>query len=65
MRYNVEHTNSSDVRAIAECAGGDVISDVSPATESGTGIAVIQFPDDQLEYVETMLDDCESVVLYR
>lgn len=65
MRYNIEHTNSADIRTVAESAGGDVISDVNPVTADGTGIAVIEFPDDQMEYVDSMLDEADSVIAYR
>ncbi len=65
IRYNVEHTNSNSIRAIANSCGGDVISDVNPVTSDGSGIAVIEFPADQIEYVEQMLNDDDAVIQYR
>ena len=65
MRYNVEHTDSRTIIAIANSVGGDVISDVNPVSSAGTGIAVIEFPDDQVEYVDELLDEDESVIGYR
>jgi hypothetical protein len=65
MRYNVEHTSSRAVAAIAESAGGSVVSDVHPVTSDGTGIAVIEFSAEQVEYIEEMLDADESVIRYR
>lgn len=65
MKYNIEHTDSSAIRAIAETVGGDVISDINPVTDTGCGIAVVKFPDTEASYIEQLLDECVSVITYR
>ena len=65
MRYNIEHTDSNKISAIVDSVGGVVISDVNPCTSDGTGIAVVEFQDDQEEYLDRLLDESDAVVEYR